>query len=544
MLHLGASENPAGLESAPDDIHHLLLSQLADTSPSAIFNLAQSSKTLRAAALPIVYRKLILNHGPKKSNTRQAYTALVEKFRTDNDCEIAKHVRSITVKSEIPPEDLMLILNKISEHGNLLTLNWKTAAHMSRGNYDKLHSTWPKLEISVTVVDRQNVKSIAHRQMDMRLLSSPLLTRLTYVVYNQGYQASLPSRSEWPKLTRALVAGGNVRVLRIQSQSDGEDYFGVKIVQDSEPEKLARLDLVPAIRLPQLEELSINSQRYYGASTYLWDTEHCLLLRDAMDWSRLRKLDFGADNPDVFFTTFTSRLPSLKSLRFEVNNWFLEPAVRFIESIDALESIHIDEVQKNIQPLWPAIMQHKASLKKLIFGPTLGHYYSTQHVDLGRLEEIVTSIPGLEHLGWDMPCEENIDPKHITLVSNLNLQKLDIFFRLPDAASDFSDMLVLAGIDGAAPPSLDKERSKKVAMDIFESVSKDHKSPLEWLTLHISRIGYHDRAEPYLVQAKLQLRKRRDVSMDMVGEQRYETRGAIEWRGLISLEEELSLEEP
>lgn len=286
---------------------------------------------------------------------------------------------------------------------------------MPTGVYDKLHSTWPELEISVTVLDRQYAKTAAYRRMDLRLLSSPRLIRLTYFVYNQGYDAAHPARSEWPKLTKALVDGGSLRALRLQTKSDGREidgyvseYDGPQVVPDSEPEKLARLDISADTRLPQLEELSIDVPRPWGSSSYLWDSEHCLLLRDAMDWSRLRKLDFGMDNPHDFFTTFTGVLPNLKALRFEVRDGHAAAAKKFIGSINALESLYVGKAQAGLDELWPAILQHKKSLKELIFGPALGREFSTQYSDLSRLKEVVDNFPGLDRLGWDIPFKTNV----------------------------------------------------------------------------------------------------------------------------------------
>jgi uncharacterized membrane protein YsdA (DUF1294 family) len=67
---------------------------------------------------------------------------------------------------------------------------------MSATVFDMIHATWPELEIRVVTVDRREAKTIAHRQIDMRLLSSPLLVGLTYVLYKQGYYHDKPTRSD------------------------------------------------------------------------------------------------------------------------------------------------------------------------------------------------------------------------------------------------------------------------------------------------------------------------------------------------------------
>lgn len=266
---------------------------------------------------------------------------------------------------------------------------------------DKLTVTWPDLELSVHVLDRH--KAVLHRQMDIRLLSSPLLKSLTYNIIRGGYHARDPAPSEWPKLTQALVAGGQVRVLRIQSQPDGSSYNGTEILDDAEPKKLMRLDITSGTRLPALEEFGLFQQRDYGDPTYLWDEEHCHMLRDSMDWSRLRKLDFGIDRPDAFFTTFTGLLPQLKALRFGAHNESFGPVIGFMDSVTALEALDIGRSQYFFDALWPSVMKHKDTLKELVLRPSRSAYHSLQY-----LEMIAEQFPLLECLGWDIPCDTKV----------------------------------------------------------------------------------------------------------------------------------------
>lgn len=279
---------------------------------------------------------------------------------------------------------------------------------MPESMLDKLQKTWPDLELSVCVLDRQAAKDAADRQMDMKLLSSPLLVNLTYTVYSQGYSREEPVRTEWPQLTKAIVAGGNLRVLRIYGKDDGSDYHGVKILDDSVPEKLRRLDITSETRLPPLEELSINVKRGWGYTNYLWDAEHCCMLRDAMDWSRLRKLSFGEDNPVDFFSTFTGLVPNLKALRFGIWGRSLAPVKKFIASLTALESLEVDEAQTATDDLWPVLLKHSATLRSLILKPAYGPWYSHEFIDFHRLETVVQEFTSLERLGWDVPCKSNV----------------------------------------------------------------------------------------------------------------------------------------
>jgi hypothetical protein len=105
------------LNTAPGDILHLVLFEVAKSSPGTLRSVAQSSKRLRNTALPFTHRHLILAKGPQGSNELEDYQTTINSFRNASD--IAHHVRKITVSSDIPSEDLMLILNNISENGIL-----------------------------------------------------------------------------------------------------------------------------------------------------------------------------------------------------------------------------------------------------------------------------------------------------------------------------------------------------------------------------------------------------------------------------------------
>ncbi|KAJ4360681.1 uncharacterized protein N0V89_001248 [Didymosphaeria variabile] len=395
-----------GLNSVPEDIQHLILSELMEASPATLPSVSQSSKTLHDAALPFMYRHLQLLKAPNGNKELLVYKVLLNKFRGTAASEIARHVRSITVQNEIPSEDLMLILDKISEFGKLREFNWNTSAHIPKAVLQKLHSTWSDLEISATVVDREDAVNAAYRKMDLRLLSSPLLARLTYVVYERGYRSDQPCRSDWPKLSQALSSGGNVRSISIQSQQDSSSAYRHMLVEDTEPEKLPRLDLSLGACFSKLEQLRIRNQSYY---TYLWDEEHCRALRNFIDPSRLRALDFGNDNPEVFFTTFAGILPDLKVLQFGAKrNTSLQPAKDFIDSLSGLETLEIGEAQRGFDELWPVIEKHKDTLKTLILGPTWGQYCSPEYIDLSVLETISQTFPKLERLGWHVPIGQAV----------------------------------------------------------------------------------------------------------------------------------------
>lgn len=107
------------LDGIVDDVHYLIASELLKSSPDAVRALGQSSKTMRQATLPFIYRHLVLK---KASYFETTYEAFIERFRMAQDCEISKHVRCLTVKDDVPEEDLLLVLDRVAEFGALRKL--------------------------------------------------------------------------------------------------------------------------------------------------------------------------------------------------------------------------------------------------------------------------------------------------------------------------------------------------------------------------------------------------------------------------------------
>ncbi|KAI4638964.1 uncharacterized protein J4E78_011050 [Alternaria triticimaculans] len=527
----GVASRASNLNAVPDDIHHLILSKIADTSPTDLLNVAQSSGVLHDAALPYIYRNIILN------GESTAYKALVDKLSKDEHDDLTKHIRTITVKDEVPSADLITILNKTLQHRNLRSLNWETSTHITPAVYDIIHAIEPKPEIRVVVVDRKTATSVAHRQMDMKLLSSPLLVSLTYEVYMQGFAPEHPCRSEWPRLSQALAAGGNVRSLRLQVLQDGHNLF----TPDTEPAKIPRLDLTTGMRLPLLEEMTLQTLRYHGQTAYLWDLDYCRMFRDAIDCSRLRKLDFGGEHPENFFTCFTGLCPKLKVLSFGMWEGDKMPARRFIESIDALEHLDLSRAQAGIDDLWPAIEQHEDTLETLILGPTFEAYCHKVVMPFSRLKDIARTFPRLKHLGWDAPCERNIDPQHLVALVGMNLTKLDLWLHIPQEANDYSEKLV-QDIWGNIPhPELNKESTIASATGIADRLLGSGQGAFKWLTLHLSREGASDRCQPYMMYSKLQLRL--NGRSEKTRGDKWDVRGKLDWSYEPTLMEDLLFEE-
>ena len=116
---------------------------------------------------------------------------------------------------------------------------------------------------------------------------------------------------------------------------------------------------------------------------------------ESIDFSRLRKLDFGIDNPTNFFKNFAGLFPKLKTLSFGLlgREGTQQPARMFLESLDALEHLDVSHSQYCIDDLWPAIEKHRNSLKTLILGPTFGHYNGFKYMALSDWGGTLNAIP-------------------------------------------------------------------------------------------------------------------------------------------------------
>jgi hypothetical protein len=71
-------------------------------------------------------------------------------------------------------------------------------------------------------------------------------------------------------------------------------------------------------------------------------------------------------------------------------------------------------------------------------------------------------------------------------------------------------------------PKFDVKGSRRAASQIADRMSTGHKHALVTLNLHIERTGYMDRAQAYLMQAKMQLRRSERDDADALGVDKYQ----------------------
>jgi hypothetical protein len=110
------------LDTIAEDVQHIIAAELNILSPPSILAMAQSSQSLRQVALPLLYQDVVLHRENDEASTPQAYEALVGLFRGGGEGSIARHVRHLVIKDELPTDDLMMIFDTISEFGILRKL--------------------------------------------------------------------------------------------------------------------------------------------------------------------------------------------------------------------------------------------------------------------------------------------------------------------------------------------------------------------------------------------------------------------------------------
>lgn len=124
-----------------------------------------------------------------------------------------------------------------------------------------------------------------------------------------------------------------------------------------------------------------------------------------MDWSLMRKLDFGDDCPFPLFNNMIGYMPNLNSLRIGMPRigQSLGWLPTFLDSLKELRELDIGSLVPHVHEFWPHIRNHKASLETLILRPSRGEYGSSAYIDVGYWEEVATDFPHLRHVGIDVP---------------------------------------------------------------------------------------------------------------------------------------------
>lgn len=250
----------------------------------------------------------------------------------------------------------------------------------------KLEMRWP--DVKLCLDNRPPDYVVANKNLDTRLLSSPLLHDLRYNIYlGQG------ADSDFQKL-KEIIPSSKLEVL----------HLGI------DPRQVAKsnfqLDHVPSIR-----EL-----RIYRTGSAYQPIEQRISWRHSLDWGKLLRLDLANLYPSSFFEQLIGCVPGLKSFRF--TSKFVDPdpslldfsalAQNFLTLIDGLEELYITNYEKDIAWLWPAVRTHLSSLQTLVVHTPPDQRFRREappHFTAEQLDELCHGA--ISHLELDLELQEN-----------------------------------------------------------------------------------------------------------------------------------------
>ena len=279
-----------------------------------------------------------------------------------------------------------------------------------------LEQRWPNVELKVNNYNRAD--------LDMRLLSSPLLRSLSFCVMNHTATITSTNQLEqysiFPELREILVKNSSLKELDIRFVYN---WMPSRLNLSGMSPRPLNLPLEPSDRLPTLQKLCFTGP----PETYEFDLEQCQLLSQCMDWTQLRRLDLGISCPEYFFEEIGRRLPSLKSLTMGVGTgtrWYthwtqgpltckhLGQVTNFIESLPALHKMYIIDLDAAAQTVAPAILTSQKSLYSLSYLTSMhrrhGRRNSVRVWTKAQLLELYQQNCCLSHLELDFALKKGI----------------------------------------------------------------------------------------------------------------------------------------
>ncbi|KAH0566254.1 hypothetical protein GP486_000352 [Trichoglossum hirsutum] len=413
---------------------------------------------------------------------------MVRRMLDPND-EILQHVRDLTIEDFSGDSRVFNQTSLKAIIGNLKQLNafsWNAAKWIPEDVITKLEDQWPDARLSVTNHRRLDAAD-EDMNIDIRLLSSPLLHSLRFTIHYLGIGTDNGTLSELPKLKEILLKSSRLKVLHLKLcqgiPTYPNDYRRFKIDISKAPQWLY-LPLLPSDRLTPLHELMLSDWPPYYLSR-----QHCEIWRECMDWSQLRCLDLGAGCPGNFFEALLGRVPNLKSLRMGFDTTSrpygrltcVDPTFvqGFIESIDSLHELFITNQVRDPGILFPAIVKHHESLQTLAFHtpPDTSFRHSGPGVwtteQLTQLREQFTKLSRLE-IDLSLADSKLPSPTTTALALFSHLRAMKLYLEIPIEACDFSDEYRYDVWGAELPPPLIRDKCNDLAVSLFQQFFKNN----------------------------------------------------------------------
>jgi hypothetical protein len=409
----------------------------------------------------------------------------------------------------------------IGNSKGLQSFSWNAVEWIPESVITALETHHPDARLCVTN-NRRWKASDRDLNLDARLLSSPLLYSLNTSVFYLSVGTNDLVLSEFPNLKKFILKANKLRVLTLKvwmgiSVDQKTGKYKVDIGKKNQDLAPLNLPLRPGDMMPPITDLTISDWMPYDLRS-----DHCAIWRNAMDWTRLQRLDLRGGCPRPFFEELCGAMPQLKSLRMgfktgprEYGRFTCEdPSVvrKFAESIDGLQELYVTNYDDKPDEMFAAIEKHYPTLQTLEFHTPPDQRYRRPQAPGWSATDITCRLekcPQLEDLRIDIAL---VDVKHwptdisAPLARFTKLRKLKLFIEVPIEASDFSEEYEYDMMGGVAPPPLKDELAREVAVDLWRRFfGNDKYAHLRELELCFTRLHIWDRMDSGVVDWRVRV---------------------------------------
>lgn len=249
--------------------------------------------------------------------------------------------------------------------------SWDAKSMIPERVISKLEKSRPTVKLFVT--NNRRTEKTSDRAMDTLLLSSPLLYSLNYSIL-QGATSSGIVCSEFRRLKDILLQSPKLEVLSLAVyNSTGNDFPVPQASLDWHP--LLPIGSPEVEPLTKLDTLTIPSRFSYSGEAI--SRIYSSIIAQSNDFTNLRQLNLLNLGGNYSFELLKGRVPNVKHLEFvfkiesqnrrSYGQQFCKNATHvrdLLDSINALETLHITSEEENFDILWPAILKHRSSLRR------------------------------------------------------------------------------------------------------------------------------------------------------------------------------------
>ncbi|KAL8708377.1 MAG: hypothetical protein Q9220_006758 [cf. Caloplaca sp. 1 TL-2023] len=420
---------------------------------------------------------------------------------------------------ELDTGDLERIIGRLT---NLHHFTWDVNRDIPNCLLSKLEQQWPKAYLSIGDHDRA--------MTDFRALTSPLTQSMNFCILNHTATITatdqLEQYSKLPELRDILLKVPQLRKLNIKFVYNWIPRH-VEWVGPLAHPRLLNFPLKSSDRLPTLTDLTFSGP----PETYEFNLEHCQLLRHCVDFSHIRRLDFGISCPQFFFEEIGPHLRNLRSLTMGIRtgnrrytHWPQGPLTcnnfdtiyHFLDYKPVLDVPALDELRITNFNAAPAsdfinIFETQSSLRVFSYHASLNRPRKLEYaLSINQLREIQDRFGDLSHLELDLPLLGGKWPlRHAKAVSRFNhLTTLILFIELGADASDFAGEFHQDSMGSVPFPPINAKLARQVTIDLFKSFfTHDAYARLQNLEVRFLHQRIEDRGQKFDTECPVKIRR-------------------------------------